>query len=842
VSLTIFNKSTLITLSNKVHLSVNIVLMKSTLSFLLFFSIYFSAFAQQVSLSGKVIDANGKPVPFASVYIKNTSKGASANSEGDYSLSLQPGGYEVQYKAVGYKQESRKIDLKSNLILNITLADEVYELKAVTINAKGEDPAYAIIRKAIRKRKAHLSEVKVYTAEVYIKGLQKLLAAPKKFMGADINQIGREMGLDSNRRGIIYLSESESKLSYQYPDQVHEEMITSKFSGSNRMFSFNRASDAQVNFYENYQNWNGLSNRPLMSPVSDNALFYYKYKLMGTSTENGVVINKIRVTPRRGHDPCFDGYIYIVDDSWRIYALDLYITSRANINFADTIRINQQFMPVGKVWLQSSNRFDFTGGLLGFKLKGYFISVYKDYDLNPVFKKGEFNEVLHIPQKVNKNDTAYWNKERPVPLTIEEKTDYQKKEKLAIKRESKTYLDSLDKATNKVTPIGILLSGTNIINRYQRSFYHFDPLVGSLLFNTVEGPAINYGFNYRKRFDTISNKAISFGANVRYGFSNRLFNANANATLPVGNFYLNLKGGSDVIDLNNHEPISSLFNSVYTLFERENYQKLYQKKFAAATFSGRITGGWQASASVEWANRKWLPNTNTYSFFHPEGHQFTSNNPLTPALDAPLFPENQSFKLTLRTTYDFSNKYETYPFGRRYLPSEYPTIGLTFTKGFKNIFGSDVDYELLAADISKKDISMGVYGRTSFFVGAGKFLNANNLYFPDYKQFDGNQILFYTNKINSFLLLDYYRFSTYTEYIEGHLEHNFSGFITNKIPLIRKLKLQEIVDFNYLATPQLHNYYELGFGLQYLSFRVMYGTSFNSGSNVKSALRLGITF
>ncbi|MDB5142069.1 MAG: carboxypeptidase-like regulatory protein [Mucilaginibacter sp.] len=816
--------------------------MKPALLFLLIYGIGFGAWAQQVSISGKVTDQNNHPVPFASIYIKNTTKGVSANIEGDYSLQLQPGQYEVQYKAVGYKQETRRIDLKSNTVINVTLAAEVYELKAITINAKGEDPAYAIIRKAIKKRKAHLSEVKAYTCEVYIKGLQKLLAAPKKFMGVDIDKVGKEIGLDSNRRGIVYLSESESKLSYQYPGQLHEEMITSKFSGSNRMFSFNRASDARVNFYENFQNWGGLSNRPLVSPVSDNALFYYKYKLLGTSTENGVVINKIRVTPRRGHDPCFDGVIYIIDDSWRIYALDLYVTSRANINFVDTLRINQQFMPVDKTWLQSSNKFEFSGGLFGFRLKGYFISVYKDYDLNPVFKKGEFNEVLHIPQKVNKNDTAYWNRERPVPLTEEEKTDYKKKEKLAIKRESKTYLDSLDRETNKVTPSGLLLTGVNVINRYQRSFYHFDPLLTSLLFNTVEGPALNYGFTYRKRADTISARSVSFGAKVRYGFSNHLFSANANTTLPVGDFYLNLAGGSDVTDLNNNDPISPLINSVYTLFERENYQKLYQKKFAAATFSGRITGGWQASASIEWADRKWLPNTNTYSIFHPDGHQFTSNNPLTPDQDVPLFPENQSFKVTLRTTYDFSNQYETYPFGKRYLPSDYPTIGLTFTKGIKNIFSSDVDYDLLSADISKRDISMGVYGRTSFFIGAGKFLNANSLYYPDYKQFSGNQVLFYQNNINSFLLLDYYRFSTLTEYIEAHLEHNFSGFITNKIPGIRKLKLQEIVDFNYLSTPELHNYYELGFGLQYLNFRLMYGTSFNSGSNVKNGVRLGVSF
>ncbi len=440
--------------------------MRHAFTLILISLIYCSVYAQSTTLSGKVTDQSGKPVPFASVYIKNTTKGASANSEGDYSLQLQPGQYDVQYKAIGYKQESRSVNLKSSTVLNVTLNMEAYELNAVTINAKGEDPAYAIIRKAIRKRKTHLNEIKGYTCEVYIKGLQKLLSAPKKFMGADINQIGREMGLDSNRRGIIYLSESESKLSYKYPGQLHEEMISSKFSGSNKMFSFNRASDARVNFYDNFQNWEGLSNRPLVSPISDNAIFYYKYKLMGTSTENGVLINKIRITPRRGYDPCFEGYIYIIDGSWRIYAVDVYITKRANINFVDTVRINQQFLPIdSNRWMQASNRYDFTGGLFGFRLKGYFISVYKDYDLNPTFKKNEFNELLHIPQKVTKNDTTFWNQQRPIPLTAEERTDYQKKEKLAIKRDSKAYQDSLDKVTNKVGPGGLFITGVNIINR-----------------------------------------------------------------------------------------------------------------------------------------------------------------------------------------------------------------------------------------------------------------------------------------------------------------------------------------------------------------------------------------
>jgi hypothetical protein len=305
---------------------------------------------------------------------------------------------------------------------------------------------------------------------------------------------------------------------------------------------------------------------------------------------------------------------------------------------------------------------------------------------------------------------------------------------------------------------------------------------------------------------------------------------------------LNVSGGSDVVDMNNRVPISRFMNTAYSLLNRQNFEKLYQKQYASVSASARIAGAWRISGYAEWADRKWLPNTADYSLFHPKGHEFTSNNPLLPSADVPLFPQNQSFKLGFRTSFDFSNKYETYPTGRRYLPSKYPTIGFNLTKAVKNIFGSDADYTMLSADISKSDIPLGFYGKTSFFVGAGKFFNANSIFYTDFRHFSGNQVLFYEPGISRFLLLDYYRYSTGSKYLEGHLEHNFSGFITNKIPLIRKLKLQEIFNVNYLYTPTLKNYTELGFGFQTnTGIRVMYGTSFNNNGKVQNALRVGIS-
>ena len=67
----------------------------------LFLIFNFSSYAQQFSISGKITNQEGKPVPFASVFIKNTTIGVSANSEGTYLLRLNGGMQEIQYKAVG---------------------------------------------------------------------------------------------------------------------------------------------------------------------------------------------------------------------------------------------------------------------------------------------------------------------------------------------------------------------------------------------------------------------------------------------------------------------------------------------------------------------------------------------------------------------------------------------------------------------------------------------------------------------------------------------------------------------------------------------------------------------
>ena len=815
------------------------------LIFTIFFitTVSFSAFAQSFTLKGKIVDQQGQPVPFASIYKKNTSIGTSANSDGDYTLRLNSGKHEIIYQAIGFKQESRQIDLDGNQNLNIILVQSVFELSDVIVKANGVDPAYEVIRNAIAKRKIHLLETEEYTTDVYIKGLQRMLAAPKKFLGKNIDNLGKEIGLDSNRTGIFYLSESESKLSFMQPGKYREEMISSKVSGSNRAFSFNRASDVKINYYENIIDMEGLSNRPFISPIADNALFYYSYKFIGTSVENGELVNKIQIIPKRNADPVFRGIIYILENSWRIHSSDLYITKQANINIVDTLNIRQQFIPVnGEVWMPSSIRYDFTGGLFGFRFGGYYLALYKNYDLNPGLNQKDFTEVLRITREVNKKDSLYWKQVRPVPLTEEETTDYAKKEILAIKRESKPYLDSLDKANNKFKPIKFIIgSGYNPRNRYKKEYYRFSSLVNTVFYNTVEGFGINYQASYSKQIDSLSNKYVNLSGKIRYGLSSQKLYGSFFGTIPLKSANLGFDVGSDVLDLNNLGSISQFGNSINSLFYETNFLKLYEKKFAAFTLSQRF-GGFMTTLATEFANRKHLQNSSDYTIRDLESRDFTSNNPLVPLINIPLFTENQSFKISFRSTYDFSNEYATYPSGKIHQPSKYPQLGLSYVKGLKGIFGSDVNYDLLSLDLAKSNIKLGLYGESAFWIGAGKFLNSKNVYYPDFKHFVGNQSLSYIPKANNYLFLDFYRYSTSDEYLEGHLEHNFSGFIVNKLPLVRKLKLKEVVGFNYLSTPSLENYQEFYFGLQYLTFRLVYGMSYADGKRVDKGFKIAYGF
>ncbi len=81
------------------------------------------AYAQNVTVSGVVVDAsNDEPVPFASIQIKGTNKGGSADAFGAYSISVPANGVLI-FSAVGYTAAEVSIDGKTTTY-NVSLKQD----------------------------------------------------------------------------------------------------------------------------------------------------------------------------------------------------------------------------------------------------------------------------------------------------------------------------------------------------------------------------------------------------------------------------------------------------------------------------------------------------------------------------------------------------------------------------------------------------------------------------------------------------------------------------------------------------------------------------------------------
>lgn len=112
--------------------------MKLTSFFLLFF--FTSPVAQaQITISGKVLDsATREPLLGASVFAQNTTLGTTSNSDGEFSLQLKSGGYELIFSFTGYRNEEVRITENKNQQLEILMVKEDKSLGEVVLQSSNE--------------------------------------------------------------------------------------------------------------------------------------------------------------------------------------------------------------------------------------------------------------------------------------------------------------------------------------------------------------------------------------------------------------------------------------------------------------------------------------------------------------------------------------------------------------------------------------------------------------------------------------------------------------------------------------------------------------------------------
>jgi len=757
---------------------------------------------EYLTINGKVLDQNGEILPFVNIYVKGTSQGTTSNFDGEFSLDLQKGTSQIiVFQYVGFKKIEIPINIKTNTSnLVVKMKTDATMLGQVTVTADGRDPAYGIIKQAQKARKKHAKQLKAYSVDIYIKGVERLNEIPKK-----LPKFMLKLELpDSNDLGLLGLSESVAKYFYKAPNDYKEQMIASKVAGTNRGYSWNRARDVMVNFYQNNIPMGWFGERGFISPIASSAMMYYKYKLVNIDVDNGKTIYKIQVIPRRKHDPVFKGYVYIVDNNWSFYMVDLVLTKDANIKMIDSLEIKQTHIPLNdSIWMPFTIQFKQHFKIFGYGGYTNSVGTFSNYNINPNFNKKFFgNEIFRIEEEANKQDTVYWDKNRYIKLTNEENKYYSKEDSLLLKRKDPVYLDSLKKAGNKFKWTSIWWNKYSYKNYSKYYSWYIDGLIStnSIYYNTVEGIVVQarggFALYDKEEQEEESNMWFWNGKTkilptIKYSITN-------NEVYGKVTVYSEYIGGSIGRDVENISNTNRFDNTIYTLLLKENLSKLFKKDFINIWSWNRIARGLTGGIGLKYERRYPMVNNADFSFydyFKMPDKEFSSNNPLNPNDDSPAFKQHDIFVGSVNLTFQPGQKYSTYPGGKKYYhSSKHPKFYLNFKHGeYTSDSRSGFNFGQLA--ISDM-IDMNLFGKSIYTVNIGGFLSGGeNLEFIDYKHFEGNQTIFLhpiwgVQSNIPFNSLNYFDYSTNEYYMAGRWEHHFNGWIFNKLPLLRKLKFQ----------------------------------------------------
>jgi hypothetical protein len=303
---------------------------------------------------------------------------------------------------------------------------------------------------------------------------------------------------------------------------------------------------------------------------------------------------------------------------------------------------------------------------------------------------------------------------------------------------------------------------------------------------------------------------------------------------------LSLSGGKRINQFNKNEPILPISNTMNTLLFNNNFMKIYENYFGEIGYNKRTDYGLNYTINFLYEDRIPLDNTTGFAIIKYNPSKFTPNYPAEKI--SSQFSRHQAVTAGIELQYQPGQKFIQFPRTKIPLGSKYPTFELQYTKGFHGILGSDVNFDKWQFSVSDK-VNFKLKGELHYKISAGGFLNTDSVFIQDYQHFNGNKVLTVLSYDNIFLNAYYYTNSTTASfYTTAHIEHHFNGFLSNKIPLIKKLNLHLVAGSNIIYINSSANYVECygGFENIFKLLRADVVASWQNGNPQHIAFRLGL--
>lgn len=737
----------------------------------------FKTFSQTTyTIKGKITDAStGDPIPFANIGVKGTLAGTTTNFDGLYQLTYPPPADSILVTYVGYESKSKAIapNLPDQTI-DIQLLPGTLQLREVKIFA-GENPAYAILRKIVANKKRNNADdldayeyVSYNKIQIDIDNLSEKFRNRKsvKKMTHIVDQYDAVKGENGETIIPIFISESVSDVYYRKNPKKKKEVINkTKVSGvgltdGSLVSQVIGSSFQQYNFYGN---WLNVLDKDFVSPIADSWKLYYEYYL-SDSLYNGTNYDyHIDFEPRQEQDLAFTGSFWVDGTTFALTQMDASVGKRANINFIEKIKIQQSYevFEDEKTWVPSKTRVlidvdEPTKQTAGMLLKFY--SANSKYKLNSPRDPKFYDTAIELKEDYKDHDSTFWVKSRPEALSATEILSFQLVDSLKVLPVVKTYTEILN----------IFVNGYKKIDKWNID-------IGPYLFlyanNAIEGHRFRLGFKTDPGF---SRKWIFSGYGA-YGTRDHDFKFGAGMDYIIDRKPWTMAGISYSKDLErlgvSAETIGP--NTIFGAFSRFGaFRRPYWQEDISAYFKRELVKG--LTGSVQFRHRDFRP---LFPFNYRTEPSRGAESPVRSSFD--ITEINLETRLASKETF-LQNDNERISMGN----ANSPAFTLRYTLGLKNFLGGDFHYHKFSFNV-KQSFRAGVIGRTYYNLTLGYI--PSTLPYPLLYTPLGNESLFYVD--NAYNLMRYFEFIS-DRYIALRLEHNFEGFILNRIPAIRKLKLR----------------------------------------------------
>lgn len=752
------------------------------------------------SISGVVEDENHQPIPYANIYFRELETGTSTDASGKFFMTINPGIYRVVVSSVGFHTHSDQIIIKDKpVIKNFVLRSSSTELDELVVKVKRRDPAYEIVQHAIDTKEKFLRQVNSSRATVYVRAIEKQdQGAKPKVAETDIAEsrdgvppqfADAETAKDDLHK--INLVEMEVIVNYQYPNQFKEERTAYKAYGTKDGLFVPLINDADINFYRNLVHLKGVSEVPVISPLSKTAILSYKYKLEEIIKDDGDITYKIRVTPRKTGDATCRGWIYIREGIWDLTRVDVTLEKGA-LRYYDEFAIHQTYTQHDSIRIPSEQSFDYVTKSGKKIFRGNTVMKFTTYEPDYVFPPKFFgNEVAVITKEAYEKDTTFWNKARAVPLTLLEERAIRYRDSVHAAQNTKAYLDSIEARFNRVTLGEVLYHGIAFRRQETQRQVMFPGLVQLIGFEVVGGFRFGPYANYFRKFPSGRMMGVNTGAS--FGVKNADWQGSLSTWVRYNPFRLGdaaIRTGRGFYSVNSFDAyLNQLRVSNYILHE---YVDLFHRI--------ELINGLYISTDLSYHNRMSVSDYDVTSVINKV---IDEGEPLE-------FDDYQAFITNLRLAYTPAQRYMREPNQKVVLGSKYPTFGVAYRRGWNRIAGSDVDFDFGEVFV-EQNLLLGTLGNSRYHLSGGRFFNTRDLRFIDLKRFRQSDPYLYSDPLKSFQLLDT-SMAVKDWFIEGHYIHHFNGALINNIPLVKKLRIRTVAGAGFLWVKESGLRYEELFG------------------------------